>query len=487
MDTKSDLTKKILSQKFVLNYDRQMTFQKVRLFDYAIQFNIPELLDFDLGPQVYRVKNKVITHWVNAKKQSRLNKKIIEFLTDPKNKDKINGFGTYIKNSLAKLKKFSTSIPDYSKSSDESLLSEYKKFCQLERDISFMNYLLFIQFENALITSLQILLGSKQKELIKKLSLQTKVIPLEMYHLDVCRYLQKEISKKELQEKHLYFGMFDVTDKSLTLKQLDQDCKEIKQEGYEKVKQEIETKYQENKSKVNNTLSQFDINSHLAVLINYYRTYANNKEWKNDIRGMSSYKLAKLLSQIAKNNDLTLEEISYFTEDEICQIITNKTKQTSEQSSDGLEMQGISKNQKIRNKNSLFLIYKKQIQIIEDTKLLRAIDNHLLNSISELKGVVATKGKAKAKVCIILSNKDFDKFEEGDVIVAPTTRPDYLPLMKKSAAIITNEGGVLSHAAILSRELKIPCIIGTKTATLTLKDGDLVEVDANNGIIKILT
>ena len=66
------------------------------------------------------------------------------------------------------------------------------------------------------------------------------------------------------------------------------------------------------------------------------------------------------------------------------------------------------------------------------------------------------------------------------------TRPEFVPLMKKAGGIITNEGGITSHAAIISRELGIPCIIGTKIATKVLHDGDLVEVDADNGVVRIL-
>ena len=66
------------------------------------------------------------------------------------------------------------------------------------------------------------------------------------------------------------------------------------------------------------------------------------------------------------------------------------------------------------------------------------------------------------------------------------TNPDMVVTMQKSSAIVTNEGGITCHAAIISRELEKPCIIGTKIATQVLKDGMLVEVDANKGVIKIL-
>ena len=66
------------------------------------------------------------------------------------------------------------------------------------------------------------------------------------------------------------------------------------------------------------------------------------------------------------------------------------------------------------------------------------------------------------------------------------TRPEYLPVMHLAAAFVTDEGGIASHAAIVAREMKKPCIIGTKIATQVLKDGDLVEVDAEKGIVTVL-
>jgi pyruvate,water dikinase len=71
----------------------------------------------------------------------------------------------------------------------------------------------------------------------------------------------------------------------------------------------------------------------------------------------------------------------------------------------------------------------------------------------------------------------------GDVLVSETTDPDLLEAFKKASAVVTNVGGMLSHAAITSRELNIPCIVGTGVATRILKNGDLVEVDADRGVV----
>ena len=106
--------------------------------------------------------------------------------------------------------------------------------------------------------------------------------------------------------------------------------------------------------------------------------------------------------------------------------------------------------------------------------------------VHKLEGVTASIGKASGKVKIVYGPSDFVKFNNGDILVTGMTRPDYVPIMKKAAAIITDEGGVTCHAAIVSRELKIPCIIATKIATKVLKDGDVVEVDADNGVVRKL-
>ena len=74
----------------------------------------------------------------------------------------------------------------------------------------------------------------------------------------------------------------------------------------------------------------------------------------------------------------------------------------------------------------------------------------------------------------------------GEILVSPMTTPDFIPAMRKAGAIITDEGGITCHAAIVSRELKKPCIIGTRIATKILKNGDYVKVNATNGIIRII-
>lgn len=104
-----------------------------------------------------------------------------------------------------------------------------------------------------------------------------------------------------------------------------------------------------------------------------------------------------------------------------------------------------------------------------------------------LTGQIACRGVARGVARIVISSADFAKVDKGDVVVASMTRPEFAPVLHKCSAIVTNEGGVTCHAAIVSRELRIPCIIGTKIATRVLKDDDMIEVDAERGVVKIIS
>ena len=116
-------------------------------------------------------------------------------------------------------------------------------------------------------------------------------------------------------------------------------------------------------------------------------------------------------------------------------------------------------------------------------------DNVVAESDAEVavRGLPASPGVASGVVHVIDSPKDIDEFKDGEVLVTLMTSPDWVPAMKKAAGIITNNGGMTCHAAIVSREMEIPCIVGTKSrgkaATDVFKTGDVVTVDAKNGVV----
>ncbi len=103
-----------------------------------------------------------------------------------------------------------------------------------------------------------------------------------------------------------------------------------------------------------------------------------------------------------------------------------------------------------------------------------------------IKGQTAQKGKITGIAKIISLKSQINKIEVGDIIISPMTTAAMIPAINKASAIVTDEGGILCHAAIVAREMKKPCVIATKVATSIFKDGDYIEVDANKGIVRKL-
>lgn len=122
-------------------------------------------------------------------------------------------------------------------------------------------------------------------------------------------------------------------------------------------------------------------------------------------------------------------------------------------------------------------------RIIKENKLDLCVE---VDGTEMIKGSVAHKGIVEGRVRLVFTQKDAAKVEEGEVIVSPMTAVEFLSGIRKAAAIVTDEGGIICHAAIVSRELNIPCVIGTTIATSVLKTGDKVRVDANKGEIRII-
>jgi pyruvate,water dikinase len=106
------------------------------------------------------------------------------------------------------------------------------------------------------------------------------------------------------------------------------------------------------------------------------------------------------------------------------------------------------------------------------------------DEVVEVSGMVANKGIVRGKARITMSAKEAANIQKGEILITSMTTPDFITAMKRAAAVVTNEGGVLCHAAIVSRELGVPCIVGTRIATKVFKTGDLIEVDGNLGVVR---
>lgn len=190
---------------------------------------------------------------------------------------------------------------------------------------------------------------------------------------------------------------------------------------------------------------------------------------------------------VAKQYNLDSEDIKFYNLDEVISLMESGTT--------------VNHATIIERKKSYVLYCKNDCVIPIEGKhkaiILERFKEPDYDLMTEFKGTVANKGKVIAKAMVILPELDIPYSEfvkklhnmeinEGEILVTETTSPDFVPLMKKAGGIIANQGGLNSHAAIMSRELGVPCLVGTYHATHILHTGDLIELDANIGVVKII-
>ena len=109
------------------------------------------------------------------------------------------------------------------------------------------------------------------------------------------------------------------------------------------------------------------------------------------------------------------------------------------------------------------------------------------SEINKVKGLPGSAGVTRGTARVIHSLADAGKLQPGDVLIASATEPPWTPLFATASAIVTDAGGVLSHSAVVAREYRIPAVVGTGKATTTFKDGQLLEVDGNQGIVRVVS
>lgn len=247
-------------------------------------------------------------------------------------------------------------------------------------------------------------------------------------------------------------------DPAKELKQLDNHIKEIKLK-----KQKI--------------IKQLNLNETSINLIKISEVFGYMQDERKKYVLMATHYEGKFIDEFGKRLGLDKKHMEYTFIHELKDLLEKKKK-----------------NQEIDIK--LFEERKSSVIVIQTLKGYEVISGKIAecihktifdkeeNTSMEIKGTIASEGIAKGIVRIVKTTHNLINFSKGDILVASMTRPEMITAMKKAAAIITDEGGITSHAAIISRELKIPCIIGTKIATKVLKDGDVIEVDANKGIVR---
>ncbi len=329
----------------------------------------------------------------------------------------------------------------------------------------------------------------KAKEIINELSHPDELTFFNqerILFLKICLSIGKKDIQKYITEylkKFFWIGTDFYQAKLITEKSLIEDAiREIKTKGEKKIKEELENITRgninrlQNKTKIKESIK---LNQEDRADLKFCEKIVSWFDLRKFIYMGHFYHIFAMLKEIAKRHKIDYYMLSFYSTKEIEELLDSGKK--------------VSKSLLQKRQGSVFCIYnygninkKNYIYGKEGKKLFDIIAKKFLSNF--VSGVVASKSKEKivfGRVRIIINPKN-EKFKSGEILVTSMTRIEFVPLMRNAKAIITNEGGMACHAAIVSRELGIPAIIGTKNATQILKDGDQVEMNMQTGEIRII-
>jgi phosphoenolpyruvate synthase/pyruvate phosphate dikinase len=295
-------------------------------------------------------------------------------------------------------------------------------------------------------------------------------------------FLENKKDYDEMAEDYGWYSEYSYIEPLLDSKHFDEETKRLTREKAQEERQKI-IQDTENNKKAWEELQPRLKKKELRVLAEIIHTYTYLRSDRMDTYKKAQVKMRSFFDTIAKKlskltmSDWTREMVVYCSISEINAL---------------LEKAIIPDSNIIKRRMNHEFIYcyenNKEYWITDKQEVKQALKiiDHIEKANQEIKGMIAYKGKARGKVAMVMSKHDLPKVKKGSILVAKTTMPDYTPAMHLAAAFVTEEGGITSHAAVIARELKKPCIVGTGNCTLILKDGDKVEVDADAGIVKKL-
>lgn len=291
----------------------------------------------------------------------------------------------------------------------------------------------------------------------------------------------KEATEKRLAKyfylKYLWIGKNGIYDYNHYIKEINKTV--ASRENAKELLQKENRFLKQNLAERKKLITRLGLTKNQIAIFDIYAEFAVTKLFRRDVQIYWSYKMSFLFKELSKRLNIPIIQVrSLFPWEIYNSLIQNKI--------DTILKKELGKRIKYcayyAEKGIDLLFLEKDANLMENE-----IEQESGKEINELSGQTACLGKAKGYVKVINSMPDMKKMRDGDILVSIATNPDIVPAMKKAVAIITEQGGVTSHAAIVSRELRTPCIIGTKIATKVLKDGNLVEVDADVGIVKIIS
>lgn len=240
--------------------------------------------------------------------------------------------------------------------------------------------------------------------------------------------------------------------------------------------QELEKKDAELILEKDRIMERLKFDSKQRKLVKLMEFFAWFQDYRKEYTMKMLHYLDKILEAIGKTHGFSLKEMKHVLPEEIFDNNMDKNL--------------------IRKRMEHFMVIwdnnKVKFELLLDTEEIEKKKKQIFGEkqqtkqIIEIEGQIASKGRIKGRAFVTMSAHDAKNIKPGEILVTSMTSPDFIVGIKRAAAIVTNEGGILCHAAIVSREFGIPCIVGTQMATKLIKTGDLIEVDGNHGFVRII-
>lgn len=460
-----------------------------------------DILPKIIGCQINNFWANSITHAVYyvEKDLKILANTIVENIQKDPNFSKHNISNCY---KLGKILLSKIKISNYSQISDNRLLIKLMSFQK-----AYLNFFQYVVYPHSIE---RFFLNKIKKELTNNLKIVNQENKLEEYLkilttptildsdlqlvlLNVANLVRKNgwtknnyKLTKTIHQKYTWMTLWDISAKPLSIQYFHDaiDAIAMSRNTINIVDEIKQIKKQQNIQKkiLNNTLKELKANRLLCDYVNILQAYMFLRTYRKNIISHAHFLLLPLILEIGKRMRID-QDIFYISFEEminflkngklISKTILNKRKKAWAVACINGKIQIITGKKEVQKAIDKYEIGEKLIQ----TKITK---------VFSVTGNPACQGKISGLVKIVKNVDELYKIKQGDVIVTPMTTPDYIPVFRKLSGIVTDDGGITCHAAIISREFSIPCIVGTGNATQVFKDNDLVEVDAYKGIVKLL-
>lgn len=283
-------------------------------------------------------------------------------------------------------------------------------------------------------------------------------------------------------EKYCWLPLWSISAAPLQRDYFESEIKNMleKIQDPEKEMRRLKTEEIRAKKTLQNTLANINATDALKEQVALLQKYIFLRVYRKNAICQAHYYSMPLFYESARRLKIEPEQAKLLSYQEIIDGLKGNISQ---------KLSGIIKE---RQKGWAMLVWQGKQKTITGTKnIIEGMERYRIIAPSSamqriVKGSVACRGKAIGRVTVVKKLSELSQVQKGDILVTKMTTPDFVMAMHRAAAIVTDEGGTTCHAAIVSREFNIPCIVGTKNATQILSDNDIVEVDAYEGIVRVI-